>query len=264
MEEKDINILYFDFGNHIEKNILRKICFNSWKKFFPNANYICISEENKDFKKFIEQDEFTRGCFKANNLCFLADSYRLYLTSIYDNLLYLDTDVYIRKDLMKLLNENDELCGCQFSKIVKDGYLVPDKEKALPQNGTFLWTKNKTDKFKPIVDFYKNEKFEDTEFNIVVNEKFNYLFNILENDREYFNHLHLSMFKLYNRFQKIVPIKNLISFAKNGIYQARYLFVVANEDFCDGNFDFNLNVCPEFFNDLVNTDDPIILKDLLS
>lgn len=266
MKEKDINILYFDFGNHIEKNVLRKICFNSWKKFFPNANYICINEENEDFKKYIEQDEFTKGCFKANKLWYLADSYRLYLASVYDNLLYLDTDVYIRKDLMKLLNENDELCGCQFSKISFEGnccLLLPDKETALPQNGTFLWTKNKTDKFKPIVNFYKNKSFNDIEFNSVVNERFSYLFNVLKNDREYFNHLHLSMYKRYGNFQKIIPIKKPISFARIGIV-VNYLFVIVNENFYDGNFDFNLNVCPEFFNDLINTDDPTILKDLLS
>lgn len=254
LTDKDINVLYFDFGNHIENNILRKICFNSWKKWLPNANYICINEENEEFKKFIKECKFTKESIKSNCLAFLADSCRLYLTSAYDNLLYLDTDVYIRTDIMDLLNKNNELCGCQLNNGI-----------VLPQNGTFLWTRNKTDKFNPIVEFYHNRSFNNDEYNIVVNEKFKNLFNVLVNDTIYFNHLHLSM---YEKFKKIIPIIEedsksipLLPIVRKAI-QFVYLFVTKGVQY-DNIFEADLKVCDEFFDDLCNYDSDIIIKDFI-
>lgn len=181
LKEEDINVVYFDVGNHLDD--LRKACIESWHKFLPKANFICITEEDPELKEYLENNVWAKACMEQKMTRYAIDVFRLILAEKYDNYLYLDTDVFIKQSPLELLNKNDEICGIE----------IIDNAQ-VPQNGTVFWLRHKTDKFKELVDKYNTKlKFDFENTNGVVNKDSSYLFNLID-VKDYFYHVHFGYF----------------------------------------------------------------------
>lgn len=93
-------IYYCWFGNGKIPRLAEK-CIESWKKYCPDYEIVCISEENFD----IEQNRYAKEAYDAKKWAFVSDYARLKV--LYDNGgIYFDTDVELIKPIDDLINEN--------------------------------------------------------------------------------------------------------------------------------------------------------------
>ena len=77
---------------------LAKKCIESWKKYCPDYEIKCWSEENFDFS----ENRYASEAYKAKKWAFVSDYVRLKVIYEYGGI-YLDTDVEIIKPVDKLL-----------------------------------------------------------------------------------------------------------------------------------------------------------------
>ena len=93
-------IHYCWFGRNPKPEIVLH-CIESWKKYCPDYEIVCISEENFD----IEQNRYAKEAYDAKKWAFVSDYARLKV--LYDNGgIYFDTDVELIKPIDDLINEN--------------------------------------------------------------------------------------------------------------------------------------------------------------
>ena len=94
---------------------LAEKCIKSWKKYCPDYEIICWSEENFD----ITQNKYMREAYEAKKWAFVSDFARLKV--IYDmGGVYLDTDVELLKPIDPLL-ENNGFMGFDEKGIIATG-----------------------------------------------------------------------------------------------------------------------------------------------
>lgn len=212
LREEDINIVYYDFFNHVEKDETRRRCIESWKKCMPKANFICKTENTPEIAEFIKNDRWCQECIKNDMKNYLVDTIRLWECQNIENYLYLDTDVYMFKSVLPLLNKYDTFCGYEY--LYKDNknnfkystanqtiYNNEGYEKTI-QNGTIMWVRNKNDILKELLDEYKKVECIRSNPNIVVNFDFQKKHPELKDialleTNEYVYHLFASMYTLY-------------------------------------------------------------------
>ena len=93
-------IYYCWFGKGKMPSLAEK-CIESWEKFCPDYEIICLDEENFD----ITQNKYAKEAYDAGKWAFVSDYARLKV--LYDNGgIYLDTDVEIIKPIDNLIEEN--------------------------------------------------------------------------------------------------------------------------------------------------------------
>ena len=92
-------IYYCWFGNGKMPKLSEK-CIESWKKYCPDYDIVCINEENFD----VTENKYARQAYEAGKWAFVSDYARLKM--LYDNGgIYLDTDVEIIKPIDDLIDE---------------------------------------------------------------------------------------------------------------------------------------------------------------
>ena len=92
-------IYYCWFGNGKQPALVEK-CIKSWKKYCPDYEIICISEDNFN----VEQNLYAKQAYEAGKWAFVSDYARL--KTLYDKGgIYLDTDVELIRPLDKLIED---------------------------------------------------------------------------------------------------------------------------------------------------------------
>ena len=94
---------------------LAEKCLKSWKKFCPDYEIVCWTEDNFD----INENRYAREAYDAKKWAFVSDYVRLKV--LYENGgIYLDTDVELIKPLDKLI-EDGGFMGFDDNGIVSTG-----------------------------------------------------------------------------------------------------------------------------------------------
>lgn len=221
LKEEDINIVYYDFFNHVEKDPVRQKCIESWHKCMPKAKIIRKTENDPEIAEFIKNDEWCQKCIKNNMKNFLVDTIRLWDSLKTDNFLYLDTDVYMGKNILPLLKKH-ELLAQEVEDIWIDGVKIKDISF---QNGTIMWSKKPNENIKGLLEFYKTFECNKCNYNSIANYKYNN--NILKKyvSKEVDSYLcHFFCSGLYEHKKKI----NVAIEAKN--YDEDFLKKIKNDD----------------------------------
>ncbi|MBQ4517849.1 MAG: glycosyl transferase [Clostridia bacterium] len=92
-------IYYCWFGKGKLPKLAEK-CINSWKKYCPDYQIVCINEENFD----VSQNQYAKEAYEAGKWAFVSDFARLKV--LFDEGgIYFDTDVELIKPLDPLLAE---------------------------------------------------------------------------------------------------------------------------------------------------------------
>ena len=93
-------IYYCWFGRGELPKLARK-CIESWKKYCPQYEIVCINEDNFD----VTQNRYAREAYEAGKWAFVSDYARLYV--LYnEGGIYFDTDVELIKPIDELIKEN--------------------------------------------------------------------------------------------------------------------------------------------------------------
>lgn len=100
-------IHYCWFGKKPLPKLARK-CLNSWKKFLPDYEVICWSEDNCD----LDECEFVKKAYESKYYAFVADYVRTKVMCEMGGI-YFDTDMEVTKDPRKLLEECDSFLGVE-------------------------------------------------------------------------------------------------------------------------------------------------------
>ena len=154
MIEKKIHYCWF-WRN--EKSDIIKQCINSWKKHCPDFEIIEWNESNFN----VDICNFTKQAYKQKKWAYIADYARFYI--LYNQWwIYLDTDMFLYKDLTPLLNDDFFLWIQHF---IKWENIKLDKIRIAwgiigMKKWHFLW--------KDFVNYYNNIK----NTNIIVDRKF--------------------------------------------------------------------------------------------
>lgn len=102
---------FFDFEKNEPTGELEKFCFNSWKSLVK----ACPKYFNQEIKVFgscdkeYEYMKKFKSIFSTTRTEVLADIYRFYILSLYDDMLYLDFDILVtnpEKALQSILKNN--------------------------------------------------------------------------------------------------------------------------------------------------------------
>lgn len=230
LKEEDINIVYYDFFNHLENDTVRQLCIASWKKHMPKANFICKTENTPEIAEFIKNDKWCQECIKNDMRNYLVDTIRLWDSLRTENYLYLDTDVYMFNNLMPLLNSHDMFASAQIDGLW-DGYANEENYRVF-QNGTIMWSRKPNEVIKELLEKYKTEECIRGHYNSYVNYHFQKEQNpklqeyAIEEVNDYVYHLFKSAFereaKIYSKriAVKYEDFKNL-----NDMYKSLPLIV---------------------------------------
>lgn len=211
LKEEDVNIVYYDFFNHLENDTVRQLCVESWKKHMPKANFICKTENTPEIAEFIKNDKWCQECIKNDMKNYLVDTIRLWESQNIENYLYLDTDVYMFKNLMPLLEKHDVFAGSQEDYFFDD-YKKTEEYKVF-QNGTIMWSRKPNEVIKELLERYKTEECVRGHYNSYVNYHFQREQNpklqkyALKEVNDYVYHLFKSGFEKGKQYSKRLLVK---------------------------------------------------------
>lgn len=92
-------VIYYCWFGRGKQPALVETCIQSWKKYCPDYEIICINEDNFDFS----QNQYARQAYEAGKWAFVSDYARLKV--LYEKGgVYLDTDVELIRPLDALLD----------------------------------------------------------------------------------------------------------------------------------------------------------------
>lgn len=219
LKEENINVVYYDFFDHLKNNRLRQICVESWKRALPKANFICKTENTPEIAEFIKNDKWCQECLKHGNMKnYLVDTIRLWESLNIENYLYLDTDVYLLKSPMELLNKYDLFAGKQTGDLFR--FCNFDKKIELFQNGTVMWSRKPNDIIKELLQFYNELPREECR-NGNFNSYINYLFDLKNKKKlkDYALDFSESANYFYHFFLSVIERKTLMAFISEDKYE---------------------------------------------
>lgn len=172
LKEEDINVVYYDFYDHLKNDKVRQLCIESWKRFLPKANFICKTEKTPEIAEFIKNDRWCQECLRQGNMKnYFVDTIRLWESLNIENYLYLDTDVYLLENPMELLRTHDLFAGCQTKGLVINGKVIEDS--CIFQNGTVMWSKKPHNIIKKLLEYYQTKALCDkSHYNSRINFEF--------------------------------------------------------------------------------------------
>lgn len=134
--EKKIHYCWFGKG---KKTKMFKICYNSWKKYFPDYEIIEWNENNFD----INCNKYVEEAYELKKYAFVSDYARL--KAIYEHGgIYFDTDVEVIRPIDK--------------KIIENGFFAEEAEGKLSTGLGFSTNKNEKI-LKQMLDDYENIHF---------------------------------------------------------------------------------------------------------
>ena len=131
-------IHYCWFGGKDLPNLASR-CIDSWKRFLPEYEIKCWSEDNFDIENSVS---YLQEAYTSKKFAFVSDYVRLY--ALYnEGGIYMDTDVEVINDFTKLLGENTVL-GYEDDKNLTTAFIaVPPKA---------IWVKE-------LLDLYEKRSF---------------------------------------------------------------------------------------------------------
>ena len=182
MAEKYIH--YCWFGNKPLPKLAKK-CIKSWKKQLPDYKIICWNEDNVD----INDCPFIKEAYNCKKWAFVADYVRTKALKEMGGL-YLDTDMFIKKDISKLL-KNKSFFGIEDSMLAnaaiwyeptKDGYIPTKLLNFYKSQDTFY----ENDMFSYSIPRLISKYLFDLGLDPTVNKIQNLDKNIIVYPREYF------------------------------------------------------------------------------
>lgn len=180
MKEEDVTIIYYDFFDHLKDDKVRQMCIQSWKDCIPKAKFVCKTEKTPEIAEYIKNSKWCQECLKKKMYSFLGDPIRLWEALNNENFLYLDTDVYMTKNILPLLEKYDFFTGQQLDYV---------KKKKVFQPGTILWLKGKNKLIEDVLREYDNLIPDKSLSSDIVNGKFSYAGRSEVNN--YIKHFHL-------------------------------------------------------------------------
>ena len=137
--EKIIHYCWFG-GKPLPK--LAKKCIKSWKKFLPDYKIIEWNEKNFD----INCTDFSKKAYEEKKWAFVSDYVRMWAIQKYGGI-YLDTDVYVLKDLSPLLT-NKAFVGFENKNFPFTAVFGCIKNHSLPTKVLNYYDKPKTWKYE--------------------------------------------------------------------------------------------------------------------
>ena len=198
LKEEDINVVYYDFYDHLKNDKVRQLCIESWKRFLPKANFICKTEKTPEIAEFIKNDRWCQECLRQGNMKnYFVDTIRLWESLNIKNYLYLDTDVYLLENPMELLRTHDLFAGSQTKGLVVNGHLMEDVK--IFQNGTVMWSRKPHNIIKKLLEYYQAKAVCDKDH---YNSRINFEFQNTEIGKELENYALLEAnYVFYHFFQ---------------------------------------------------------------
>lgn len=165
-------IIHYIWLGKGEKPKIFKQCFDSWKKFCPDYQFMLWDESNVD----LDCCAYVREAYDAKKYAFASDVIRLQKLYEYGGI-YLDIDVELLKPIDEFLNEK---CFMGFEA---GGLIAP---------GLIIGAEKGNDDFSKLIEIYKTEKFKN-------NGKLN-LLTVCERLQKYYSDFGL---KREDKFQKL-------------------------------------------------------------
>lgn len=183
MQEKIPKIIHYCWFGEKEKPNLVKKCIASWKRVLPDYEIIEWNESNFD----VNYNNYTQKAYKEKKWAFVSDIARLVALKKMGGI-YLDTDMYVLKNLDPLLvleaflgKEDDKNINAAIYATRKDNIFLKDlletynKERSnfetIPRIMTELYYKNR-DKYSSVKVFdkkyfypFSQENIKDFNFN---------------------------------------------------------------------------------------------------
>ena len=124
-------VIYYCWFGRGKLPALAEKCINSWKKYCPEYDIVCLCEDNFD----IAENRYAREAYEAKKWAFVSDYARLKVLYEHGGI-YLDTDVELIKPLDELIKDTGYM-GFDDKGIVATG-LGFACEKGNPLIGAFL------------------------------------------------------------------------------------------------------------------------------
>lgn len=140
MIPKVIHYCWFG-GNELPSSAIK--CIDSWKKYCPDYEIICWTEDNYDITKY----RYTKEAYAAKKWAFVSDVARLDILYNHGGI-YLDTDVEIIKPLDDLLESS--------------GFMGFEDKKQVA-SGLGMGAEKNSDIIKALLDDYRDKRFIGTE-----------------------------------------------------------------------------------------------------
>ena len=169
LKEEDITIVYYDFYDHVKGDYIRERCIESWRRCMPKAKIVCKTENTPEIKEFMETNRWCQECKKRDMRNYYVDTIRLWDSLKTENFLYLDTDVYMIKSILPLLQEHDMFAGRQTDGLWING--KPVKTEVF-QNGTVMWSRKPNDIIRKLLNTYETAVCDVSHHNCRVNTDF--------------------------------------------------------------------------------------------
>lgn len=115
-------IHYCWFGGK-ELSPLMKNCIESWKKHCPDYSIVEWNESNYD----VNSHPFTKKMYELKKWAFVADYARIDVLINHGGV-YLDTDLYLLKNLSTLLKDYDVIVGKESPEYINTAFLAGKKD----------------------------------------------------------------------------------------------------------------------------------------